>query len=247
MCEEVPQMPAQATVVNDDATRKNLWKSTRSKSLDEKHKEYTCSHCKRIFKNKISFTIHLRFECNQNISSAMSSPTVKDEVPRERFRCTQCGRSYKYEKSLPLHLRFECRQTDCPSSVRIPNNDFRLNIDLEGPSTRVEEQKTKVEEAKAIVEAKSNLTCYHCGHVFSNEKSLKYHLRFDCEGKNISSMSASDVVNVVASKDAKERFECSKCAKSYKYEKSLLLHLKYGCGEKDSFPSDQSNDEHDKM
>lgn len=91
---------------------RRVGESVKIKKLKD---SYNCLNCQRTFKNKTSFTMHLRFKCSHKDSLNFSSA--------QRYEWARCGRSYKYKKSLPLHMRFECRRKDCISSVRVPNSD----------------------------------------------------------------------------------------------------------------------------
>lgn len=179
---------------------------SRRKSEDKKTKEtYICLSCHRTFKNKASFTMHVRFECDHKESLNSSA---------QRYQCVQCGRSYKYEKSLPLHMRFECRRKHCLSSIRVPNSNT-----------------INVAELTKNFECTRCGHLFHCEKTLAFHMQVECDLSHTAISRASTSTSKNDN-GVDVFEEVKKRCKCGLCGRSYKYEKSLILHHRFDCRQK---------------
>ncbi|XP_057321078.1 zinc finger protein 26-like [Microplitis mediator] len=161
---------------------------------------FTCYHCGRSFRKKISLEDHLKFR------HGLDFPFVKNHDSKsfinKKFMCLCCNEKFKDSKSLSLH-----------KVTHKKGNYFHCNVCLY--------KITRLENFYAHVKKHFNdklYTCYHCGGSFRKKISLEDHLKFrhDINFKFVKNHDSKSFIT--------KKFMCLCCKKTFQDFKSLNRH-----------------------
>lgn len=180
---------------------------TLVKKVDSiKQKTFSCPHCERKFKRRVTLNAHIAIihtkirpytcvVCKKSFA-IKSDLTNHLKIHTDLNKCTFCKRSFSVPSKLQRHLRTHTKDKPFFCDFKGCDKSFSDKCNLDGH--------------RSVHLDVFNFKCEECGKVFRRKSRLKQH------EKTHSSPS--------------ELFVCEICSKGYKYKSTLVVHLKKHSG-----------------
>ncbi|KAF7286018.1 hypothetical protein GWI33_008321 [Rhynchophorus ferrugineus] len=215
--------------------RRSDYLSKERESPKSTENEFTCTQCKKIFRNSKFLKKHLichvddrPFVCPICSRAFKRSHEVKNHVTSvhdqsKKFHCNQCDRIFKTKHGFLDHISRHLKQ-------------FVAKCEHCGKGF-VTRQEHDAHVYKKHNENRETLVCFICGRTCVDKASLSSHLKthdkdyhvekFSCEycGKRFAQKRGLDHHYVRIHKNGGEKFICDLCGKEVNSKRSLKGHM----------------------
>ncbi|XP_075410577.1 zinc finger protein 69 homolog isoform X2 [Tenrec ecaudatus] len=227
-----------------------------------KTKTFQCDICKKIFKQPIHLTEHMRIhtgekpfrckECGRAFSQSASLNTHQRIHTGEKpYECVECGKAFRHRSSLNQHHRTHTGEK--PYVCDKCQKAFSQNVSLiqhlrthsgEKPFTCNECGKTfrqirHLSEHLRIHTGEKPYACTACCKTFSHRAYLTHHQRihtgekpYKCKECGKSFRQRIHLSNHKTVHTGVKAYECTRCGKAYRHDSSFKKHQRHHTGEK---------------
>ncbi|KAL4230127.1 hypothetical protein ACF0H5_010512 [Mactra antiquata] len=165
----------------------------------------TCDECEKVFKNKKTFTTHLKTHNQFKEISSVKNGTVeksdgyknknpcnvKNTSEKRMFLCQKCGKSMSTKQSLIEHINahlgikpYQCSECGKAFSYeaalrdhRHTHNDIKQYVCQYPKCEKAFRQRSSLRAHEKIHEETKQYSCSECGHGFSQRQALLRHER----------------------------------------------------------------------
>ncbi|XP_077109912.1 uncharacterized protein LOC143766266 [Ranitomeya variabilis] len=213
---------------------KNSWRNVEHQRAHSGEQLFSCSECRKTFKQKSSLVTHQRLHTEVKPYSCLicgkcflgKSDLVRHErnhTGEKPFSCSECGKCFKRKSCLARHQRIHTGMK--PFSCWVCGKCFIGKYDL------VRHQRIHTGEKP--------FACLVCGKCFTYKPDLVSHERihtgekpFSCSECGKSYSIKTKLVRHQRSHTGEKPFSCSECGKCYSHKSTLVVHLRTHTGEK---------------